>query len=172
MTRRDDDLPPVLIVPDEPVRPARRGGPLHASTTRRFLAAWVDNLLLYVLLVPIIWIGFFNLPPSLFSGASEGTVLLVLRGLVVMIGLAGSWLYYTLTESSPLGGSLGKVLLGIRVTDMSGRGISWSQANRRFWWKQLSLLSIVGWLMQPFTAKKQALHDQQAGTLVLRRSLG
>lgn len=172
MTRRDDDLPPVLIVPDEPVRPARRGGPLHASTTRRFLAAWVDNLLLYVLLVPIIWIGFFNLPPSLFSGASEGTVLLVLRGLVVMIGLAGSWLYYTFTESSPLGGSLGKVLLGIRVTDMSGRGISWSQANRRFCWKQLSLLSIVGWLMQPFTAKKQALHDQQAGTLVLRRSLG
>ena len=154
------------------MRPARRGGPLHASTTRRFLAAWVDNLLLYVLLVPIIWIGFFNLPPSLFSGASEGTVLLVLRGLVVMIGLAGSWLYYTLTESSPLGGSLGKVLLGIRVTDMSGRGISWSQANRRFWWKQLSLLSIVGWLMQPFTAKKQALNDQQAGTLVLRRSRG
>lgn len=154
------------------MRPARRGGPLHASTTRRFLAAWVDNLLLYVLLVPIIWIGFFNLPPSLFSGASEGTVLLVLRGLVVMIGLAGSWLYYTFTESSPLGGSLGKVLLGIRVTDMSGRGISWSQANRRFWWKQLSLLSIVGWLMQPFTAKKQALNDQQAGTLVLRRSRG
>lgn len=171
MTGRDDDLPPVLIVPDEPVRPVRPAGLVHASTTSRFLAAWADNLLLFVILVPIIWIAFFNLP-SLFSAASETTVLLVLRVLVLIVGLAGSWLYHTLTESSPLVGSLGKVLFGIRVTDMSGRRISWSQANRRFWWKQLSFLSIVGWLMQPFTEKKQALHDQQAGTLVLRRSRG
>lgn len=87
-----------------------------------------------------------------------GTVLSVLK-----------WLYFALMESSSRQATLGKLLLGIKVTDLSGHRISFLRASGRFFGKILSgMILSIGFIMAGFTEKKQALHDMLAGTLVVR----
>lgn len=79
------------------------------------------------------------------------------------------WLYKTIMESSRTQGTLGKMALGIIVTDMAIKRISFARANGRFWGSALSLYALgIGFIMAAFTKNKQALHDRVAGTLVLR----
>ena len=62
-----------------------------------------------------------------------------------------------------------KKVLGLRVTDLNGNQISFGNATGRHFAKMLSgLLLGIGFIMIAFTDQKQGLHDQIAGTLVLR----
>ena len=64
----------------------------------------------------------------------------------------------------------GKRLLGLRVADTRGKRIGIAHAFGRYVLKGLSgSLFCAGFLIQPFTARKQALHDLLGGTLVVRR---
>jgi uncharacterized RDD family membrane protein YckC len=79
-------------------------------------------------------------------------------------------LYYALLESSTWQGTLGKRALGLEVTDLEGRRISFGRATGRFFAKIISALILwIGFIMAGFTEKKQALHDMIAGTLVIRK---
>ena len=83
---------------------------------------------------------------------------------------AGSWLYHTMMESSRHQATLGKMALGIIVTDLNGARISFARANARFFGKWISgMIMNIGYLMAAFTEKKQALHDILAGCLVIRK---
>lgn len=87
-----------------------------------------------------------------------------------IVGAILSWLYFTVCEASAWQGTPGKLALGIKVTDLSGRRISWGRANARFWSKLISGLTLgIGYLMVAFTERKQGLHDMIAATLVMRR---
>jgi uncharacterized RDD family membrane protein YckC len=80
------------------------------------------------------------------------------------------WLYFALMESSAWQGTLGKKALGLEVTDLEGRRISFGRATGRFFAKIISsLILFVGYIMIGFTEKKQGLHDMIAGTLVIRK---
>jgi len=87
-----------------------------------------------------------------------------------VIVFVGSWLYYALMESSEKQATLGKMAVGIKVTDMYGARISFGNATGRFFGKFLSALIIyVGFIMVAFTDKKQGLHDMMASTLVVQK---
>ena len=76
--------------------------------------------------------------------------------------------YFVLMESSRLQGTIGKLILGLKVTDTFGRRISFGRASGRFFGKLLSgQILLIGYLMAALTAKKQALHDVLARTLVI-----
>ncbi len=76
--------------------------------------------------------------------------------------------YYILMECSSMQGTLGKRILGIRVTDLNGRRIRFGRSFGRYWARNLSAIPWqAGFVMAGFTAKKQALHDIVAGTLVI-----
>jgi uncharacterized RDD family membrane protein YckC len=78
------------------------------------------------------------------------------------------WLYFALLESSVWQATIGKLVLGIRVTDLRGERISVPRALGRYLAKFLSLLIVgIGFLMVAWTGRKQGLHDLLAGTLVL-----
>jgi uncharacterized RDD family membrane protein YckC len=78
------------------------------------------------------------------------------------------WLYFALLESSAWQATVGKLVLGIRVTDLRGARISLPRALARYLAKFLSLLIVgIGFLMVAWTERKQGLHDLMAGTLVL-----
>lgn len=77
--------------------------------------------------------------------------------------------YHALLESSHLQASLGKFLLGLRVTDLEGRPISFCRALWRAFFYQLHGPFLIGLLLAAFTPRKQTLHDYAAGTLVVRR---
>ncbi len=88
--------------------------------------------------------------------------------LLLLMQLA-SWLYFATFESSPWQATPGKKVLGLRVTDLEGRRLSFMRASGRYFGKIISsLLFGIGFFMAGFTEKKQALHDMLAGCLVLK----
>lgn len=111
-------------------------------------------------------------------------VLLGVAGSVMnrwVAGTAGSvagavvlgWLYYAFMESSDSQATFGKLALGMMVTDQDGQQITFGKATVRYFGKFVSgALLLIGFVMAAFTARKQALHDLIAGTLVLERKSG
>jgi uncharacterized RDD family membrane protein YckC len=114
--------------------------------------------------------GLITLPPSAPLGQEEimqraGTVFAVEAIVFVAVGL-----YYSVMESSPWQATLGKRALGLQVTDLQGRRISFGRATGRYFAKIVSGLTLsIGYLMAGFTRRKQALHDIIAECLVVRR---
>jgi uncharacterized RDD family membrane protein YckC len=75
-------------------------------------------------------------------------------------------------ECSEWQATVGKKALGLVVTDMAGRRVSFGRATGRHFGKMITNIVPVflGYVMAGFTQKKQALHDMLAGCLVLRRN--
>jgi uncharacterized RDD family membrane protein YckC len=75
--------------------------------------------------------------------------------------------YYVITESSELQGTLGKRLMGLRVTDRQGKKIGMGRAILRYLARpQSSLPSQLGFVLAAVPPKKKALHDYIVGTEV------
>ena len=86
-----------------------------------------------------------------------------------LIGLVVGVLYFCGLESSARQATLGKMAVGIKVTDEAGNRISFGRALGRYFAKLLSAaILMLGFLMVAWTAKKQGLHDLIAGTLVVK----
>lgn len=87
--------------------------------------------------------------------------------LVVLIG----FIYYTLMESSSLQATLGKLAVGIRVTDMDGQRLSIGRSAGRNAVRLLNivtgLIPFIAYLAVAWTQRKQGLHDLLAKALVL-----
>jgi uncharacterized RDD family membrane protein YckC len=80
------------------------------------------------------------------------------------------WLYFAWMESSEHQATLGKMALGLIVTDLNDQRVSFGRATGRFFAKIItSYTFFIGYIMAGFTEKKQALHDMIASTLVLRK---
>jgi|SRR5215831_3253437 len=94
----------------------------------------------------------------------------VLRGMGNVLGVILGWLYFAVMESSPTQGTLGKMALGIKVTDLGSNRISFGRATGRYFGKIISaLILLIGFIMVAFTEKKQGLHDIMAGCLVIEK---
>ena len=90
---------------------------------------------------------------------------------IYVITIAGYYLYYAFMESSANQATVGKIALGLKVTDEEGNRISFGRALSRTVAKILSaLILFMGFVMAGFTDRKQALHDKIAHTLVVKRS--
>jgi len=86
----------------------------------------------------------------------------------VLIITVMTWLYFAFCESSAWQATIGKLALGIRVTDMQGARISLPRAFGRYPAKYLSAFILcIGFLMVAWTQRKQGLHDMVVSTLVL-----
>ena len=94
----------------------------------------------------------------------------LVRGIVIwVLFLLIDWIYEATLESSSKQATVGKMVLGLKVTDEHGNRISFARASARFFSKILSRMTLfIGYIMAGFTARKQALHDIIAGTLVVR----
>jgi uncharacterized RDD family membrane protein YckC len=85
------------------------------------------------------------------------------------LGMAAHWIYEATMESSSRQATLGKMVLGLKVTDVHGKRISFARATGRNFAKYLSSMVLcMGYVMAGLTERKQALHDILAGTLVWR----
>jgi len=92
------------------------------------------------------------------------------EGVWNVLGIGIAWIYYASMESSSKQATLGKMALGLKVTDLEKKPISFGKATGRFFGKILSVIILgIGFLMIAFTEKKQGLHDQLAGCLVLKK---
>jgi len=81
------------------------------------------------------------------------------------------WLYYASMESSSIQATLGKIAVGIIVTDLRGGRVSFARATGRHFAKFVSCLTLyIGFIMAGFTGEKQALHDMIAKCLVVKKA--
>lgn len=161
------------VLGSSPYQPMSLGTPMraagYAGFWRRALALLIDTVLATLLSVLIaLPLGFvFGVAMAARGAGDEVAIFGELLG--NLLGMLVSWLYFTLCEASGWQATPGKRLLGLRVTDLDGRRIGFGRANGRYWAKILSaLILLIGYLMAGFTARKQALHDMLAGTLVVR----
>jgi uncharacterized RDD family membrane protein YckC len=130
----------------------------YAGFWRRVAALILDGLVVGIVTVPLtLALGGDTPGSSNYSPAASS------------LSTAITWLYYALMESSAKQATVGKMALGIIVTDLEGRRIGFGKATGRYFAKILSALIIgIGFLMVAFTKRKQGLHDILAGTLVVR----
>jgi uncharacterized RDD family membrane protein YckC len=97
---------------------------------------------------------------------------IILNYLVPYAGsLIASIFYYPVFMSSPLQTTPGKYWMGIRVIHENGSTLSFGRALSREVLKIFSgLFFLLGYLIQPFTAKRQALHDLIVNSVVVDHS--
>ena len=88
--------------------------------------------------------------------------------LAIVLGVVGVWMYFALFESSPRQGTLAKILLHEKVTDLRGHRITFERASVRHFAMYLSLLTplLIGFAMAFWTRRRQSLHDYLSSTLV------
>jgi uncharacterized RDD family membrane protein YckC len=160
---------PVAAYPGATTYPAASsGGVRYGGFWIRFVAAILDGIIVQVVVLPL---AFVAGGVSGFAGVMGGIPregLGILGGLIgFVIGIFGTWLYEALMESSSRQATLGKMIFGMKVTDLYGNRISFGRATGRHFGKYLSGLTLlIGYIMAGFTERKQALHDMLAGTLV------
>ena len=135
----------------------------------RVVAAIIDAIILRVVVSPLGMIfGGLGLA-GMMSGLPHAGLALLGGGVTFILLLFGSWLYEALMESSSYQATLGKMIFGMKVTDLNGNRISFGRATGRHFAKWLSGMILgIGYIMVGFTERKQGLHDLLAGTLVRR----
>jgi uncharacterized RDD family membrane protein YckC len=135
----------------------------YAGLWKRFCAAFLDGLILGI---PLLLVRFGILPWSQSEYTRQDRF--IDCGLTLLEHVI-YWLYYALMESSAQSATLGKMAVGIRVTDLEGARISFGRATGRYFGKFVSaIILMIGFIMAAFTQRKQALHDLMAGTLVIK----
>jgi uncharacterized RDD family membrane protein YckC len=135
------------------------------------VAAIIDAIILRIVVAPISMIfGGVGLAGSMMGHVPRVPLALLGGGLTFIFLLFGSWLYEAFMESSSYQATLGKMIFGMKVTDLNGNRISFERATGRHFAKWLSaMIFCIGYIMVGFTERKQGLHDLLAGTLVLRK---
>jgi len=129
----------------------------------------------FVVLVAIaaVGIGYFR---RIIQGVQDGNgefpfALVSILVFTALILFVLSWIYHAWMESSEYQATLGKMALGLTVTDLMDQRLTFGRASGRFFARIVSnLIPLeIGYIMAGFTEKKQALHDMIAGCLVLRK---
>ncbi len=155
----------------------------YAGFWWRFLAIIIDGLIVgviqWIIIAPILAAVGLGVASTVTSGnmemdstAAVGMVGAVIGAVMVtwLLTAVAGWLYFALMESSKFQGTIGKLALGIVVTDMDGNKVSFGKATGRYFGKIISAIILyVGFMMAGFTEKKQGLHDILAGTLVWKK---
>jgi len=151
----------------------------YAGFWKRFAAFLIDAILLsivqFFIFMPalaMIGVGVATTAMSDEPASGVGLILLAVGAYLfaILLNIIVSWLYYALMESSERGATLGKLALGIRVTDLQGNRVSFGRATGRYFGKIVSsMILMIGYLMAAFTDRKQALHDIMASCLVINK---
>lgn len=145
------------------------GEMVYGGFWERFAASFVDGFILM-----IIWMVGGIVLGVVIAATSHGNapmaqqavpfaILAFYAGLFLVMGL-----YFVLMESGARGATFGKRALKLRVVDLEGNRIGKGRATGRFLGRFLSNFMYIGYLIQPFTERKQALHDMLAGTVVVK----
>lgn len=148
----------------------------YAGFWVRFLAVIIDSLVVGVVTGPITLI--LQVAAGLGGGlagdrseigAGQVAMFAGALALIATISIAANALYEALLTASKKQATVGKMVFRLRVTDLNGQRISVPRAFGRHFAKYVSSMTLlIGYLIQPFTARRQALHDIIAGTLVVR----
>lgn len=111
-----------------------------------------------------------------FEEMTEGDIIATVTALLGAV-IAGSIVLYIIRvlygafmESSKHQATIGKLAVGIKVTDADGGKLTFAKALLRHIGKIISgWVIFIGYLIALFTERKQALHDFIAGSIVVKK---
>lgn len=151
----------------QPVAPVAGVG--YGGFWIRVVAAIIDAIILRIVVAPVGMIFGGLGMAGMMSGIPHRGLRFLGSGITIILLIFGSWLYEAFMESSSYQATLGKMIFGMKVTDLYGNRISFERATGRHFAKWLSMMIFgIGYIMVGFTERKQGLHDLLAGTLVRR----
>ena len=142
----------------------------YAGFWKRLAAALIDGVLLTIAyFVAAFTLGFVY---AAVTGGGDDEMSDAAASILAYVAWVATailgWLYYALMEGSAKQATLGKMALGIVVTDVQGRRVSFTRATGRYFGKIISgIILYIGFIMIAFTEKKQGLHDIMADCLVV-----
>jgi len=135
----------------------------YAGFWIRFVAYIIDTFIISTVLILLGTIWSLQSDDSMDMAASIAS-----SAIVLWISFFLHWFYFAIMESSDSQATIGKKVLGIKVTDEFGQRMSFGRATGRYFSKYISSLILgIGYLMAAFMDRKQALHDKIASTLVI-----
>ncbi len=131
-------------------------GVIYAGFLRRLIAMLID--------------AFFTGILGGILGFFTGRDMVISLSVSTVVGI----IYTAIFDSSELMGTPGKAMLGIAVvTEKDQNRISFQSAILRFLCKYLSsVVFLIGYLIQPFTEKRQTFHDIVTNTVVIKKDPG
>ena len=92
------------------------------------------------------------------------------RGVRFIFSFFLGGIYRAGMESSEYQGTLAKLAMRIKVTDLAYQRLSLADATKRYLCRFVSIITAgIGFIMAGFNNQKQALHDKLAETFVLYR---
>ena len=147
---------------------------VYAGFWRRLAALCIDSILVGIVFYALFFGGLMTLgdglaafenPDAMGAGAIGGFLVAIYVAYPVI-----SALYFVGMESSGTQATLGKMAVGIKVTDADGRRISRGRGLGRWASHLLCYMTLyIGYIMAAFTERKRGLHDMVASTLVVDR---
>jgi uncharacterized RDD family membrane protein YckC len=163
-------LPAASAIAAVPVYTARYGG-----FWIRLLAFIIDATIVKVASWPLFFLtmrqGITEIIRNHSGEPDPATIMALVSGgaMFLLSTFTLGWLYEAFMLSSDRQATLGKMALGLKVTDLNGQPISFGRATGRHFAKFLSgLVACIGFIIAAFTERKQALHDMLASTLVVK----
>ncbi|MEJ0054596.1 MAG: RDD family protein [Bacteroidota bacterium] len=154
----------------------------YAGFWLRLVAIIIDGIIIgclqSIVIIPIfvaMGFGFFSGMNTMDMGDPENFVGLLAAFMAAMgaywiLAMVLNIVYFSFMESSKYQATLGKMALGIIVTDMEGNKLDFGKAFIRNLCKVISNMTFtIGYIIAGFTEKQQALHDILAKTLVIKK---
>ena len=141
----------------------------YAGFWRRLAAYIIDCIVAGILAYSVAVVGALLI--GLPSGERFDGVAVTIAAIWICASyLIAPWLYWALMERSSRQATLGKRALGIIVTDIEGRRVTFARGTVRYWAKVVSFLTLlIGFMLAGFTSRKQALHDIVSNCLVVAK---
>ncbi len=127
---------------------------IYAGFWRRFFAAVIDGV--------ITW------PIGLTAGFVTGNDLILNISVSSIVGL----IYVSVFDSSEMQATPGKEIMGLTImTEGEHQRLTFKKALIRYLLKIVSgAVMFLGYLIQPFTGKRQTFHDMIAETIVVKKN--
>jgi uncharacterized RDD family membrane protein YckC len=155
------------------VQKLQEGAPLagameYAGFWIRFVAKFIDGLILAVPLVILMFTFFFsNFRPGQRATVPWASIGLQLGIQLCYYALAG---VYNIFFIGKFGATPGKMAVNIQVVTPEGGKISYGRATGRFFAEILSgLICNIGYIIAAFDREKRALHDHICNTRVVKK---
>ena len=148
----------------------------YAGFWIRFLAVIIDGIIgmLASAILQYAVLGTITAPPTPPPGTPADQALPVMLeflgrlGMATSIGMAFDAVYQALFVHK-LGGTPGKLALGLKVVRPNGGPIGLGRAFGRYFAKLLSgLILLIGYIIAAFDSEKRALHDMICDTRLIR----
>jgi uncharacterized RDD family membrane protein YckC len=80
------------------------------------------------------------------------------------------WLYFALMESLSTQGTVGKMIVGIKVVNEEEEKLSFANSSGRFFLQLISLCLLgIGHIFVLFTERKRAVHDILSRSIIIKR---